>query len=87
MELEHKLGRPVFLDSDDLRQMKQLESAVCDSDVLVVIQTQNVSHNATTRPELSHRSLTTGSIRLLWQTDGYTSALLRCSLGHMCCLK
>ena len=41
-ELEAALGRPCFLDSDDLRDLSDLEKHVRDSDVLVLVQSQSV---------------------------------------------
>lgn len=40
--LEQKLEASIFLDSDDLRDLTQLTQHVRDSDVLVLIQSQNV---------------------------------------------
>lgn len=42
MELEHALGAPVFLDSDDLRNLNQLQACVLASQVLVIVQSSGV---------------------------------------------
>ena len=41
-ELEEKLKAPVFLDSDDLRNLNQLQACVLASQVLVLVQTAGV---------------------------------------------
>ena len=41
-ELERKLERRCFLDSDDLRDLSDLEQHVRDSDVLILVQSQSV---------------------------------------------
>ena len=40
--LTEKLGAPVFLDSDDLMDLRKLQHQVTMSDVLVLFQTQNL---------------------------------------------
>ena len=42
MELEKLLGAPVFLDSDNLRDLRTLLNDVRESDVLVLLQTTNL---------------------------------------------
>jgi hypothetical protein len=41
-QLEDMLAKPVFLDSDDLRDLNDLMSHVRDSDVLLLLQTEQV---------------------------------------------
>ena len=42
MELEAKLGRPCFLDSDDLRDLTELQQQVRNSDTLIFVQSPSV---------------------------------------------
>ena len=41
-ELEQMFGRPVFLDSDDLRDLRNLREHVRESEVMIVVQTSGV---------------------------------------------
>ena len=41
-KLQEKLQQPIFIDSDDLHVLTKLKTHVCQSDVLVLVQTRSV---------------------------------------------
>ena len=41
-ELQKALGKKIFLDSDDLRDLSKLQQHVRDSDCIVLVQSTNV---------------------------------------------
>jgi len=41
-KLQEKLQQPIFIDSDDLHVLTKLKTHVCQSDVLVLVQTKSV---------------------------------------------